>query len=77
MTGLDDSTLVAYVDDELDAEQARAVETALAGDPEARSRVQVFRETAALVRAQILQQAGIAILAQANALPQTALALLQ
>ncbi len=51
MTGLDDSTLVAYVDDELDAEQARAVETALAGDPEARSRVVVFRETAALVRA--------------------------
>lgn len=34
-------------------------------------------ETAALTRAQILQQAGIAILAQANALPQNALALLQ
>lgn len=34
-------------------------------------------ETAALTRAQILQQAGVAILAQANALPQTALALLQ
>lgn len=34
-------------------------------------------ETAALTRAQILQQAGVAILAQANALPQNALALLQ
>ena len=34
-------------------------------------------ETAALTRAQILQQAGTAILAQANAAPQTVLALLQ
>jgi flagellin len=34
-------------------------------------------ETAELTRAQILQQAGVAILAQANASPQTALALLQ
>ena len=34
-------------------------------------------ETAALTRAQILQQAGIAILAQANAAPQSVLALLQ
>lgn len=34
-------------------------------------------ETAALTRAQILQQAGISILAQANALPQNVLALLQ
>jgi flagellin len=34
-------------------------------------------ETANLTRAQILQQAGVAMLAQANALPQTALALLQ
>jgi flagellin len=34
-------------------------------------------ETANLTRAQILQQAGIAILAQANAAPQTVLALLQ
>lgn len=34
-------------------------------------------ETAALTRAQILQQAGIAILAQANAAPQNVLALLQ
>ncbi len=34
-------------------------------------------ETAALTRSQILQQAGVAILSQANALPQNALALLQ
>src|SRR5262249_10588729 len=34
-------------------------------------------ETATLTRAQILQQAGIAILAQANAAPQSVLALLQ
>lgn len=34
-------------------------------------------ETAALTRAQILQQAGVSILAQANALPQNVLALLQ
>ena len=34
-------------------------------------------ETAALTRAQILQQAGIAILAQANAAPQSVLGLLQ
>tara|TARA_R110001592_G_scaffold92445_1_gene269414 strand:+ start:336 stop:2057 length:1722 start_codon:yes stop_codon:yes gene_type:complete len=35
------------------------------------------KETATLVKAQILQQAGLAITAQANALPQSALALLQ
>ena len=34
-------------------------------------------ETAALTRAQILQQAGVAMLSQANAQPQTVLALLQ
>ena len=34
-------------------------------------------ETAALTRAQILQQAGVAMLAQANSLPQLALSLLQ
>ena len=34
-------------------------------------------ETAALTRAQILQQAGTAVLAQANAAPQNVLALLQ
>ena len=34
-------------------------------------------ETAELTRTQILQQAGAAMLAQANALPQNALALLR
>ncbi len=34
-------------------------------------------ETAALTRGQILQQAGVAVLGQANALPQTALTLLR
>ncbi|TPW13313.1 MAG: flagellin [Halothiobacillaceae bacterium] len=34
-------------------------------------------ETAALTRAQILQQAGVSMLAQANSLPQLALSLLQ
>jgi flagellin len=46
----------------------------------ARSRIQdadFAAETANLTRAQILQQAGVAMLAQANAAPQTALALLQ
>lgn len=46
----------------------------------ARSRIQdadFAAETARLTRAQILQQAGTAMVAQANALPQTALALLQ
>ncbi len=35
------------------------------------------QETANLTKAQILQQAGVAVLSQANALPQTALALLR
>lgn len=46
----------------------------------ARSRIQdadFAAETANLTRVQILQQAGVAMLAQANALPQTALALLR
>jgi flagellin len=34
-------------------------------------------ETAALTKAQIMQQAGVAMLAQANQLPQTVLSLLQ
>jgi len=45
----------------------------------ARSRItdaDFVRESANLTRAQILQQAGIAMLSQANALPQTALSLL-
>ncbi len=46
----------------------------------ARSRIQdadFAMETASLTRAQILQQAGIAMLAQANQLPQQVLQLLQ
>ena len=46
----------------------------------ARGRIQdadFAMETANLTRAQILQQAGVAMLSQANALPQSALALLQ
>ena len=46
----------------------------------ARSRIQdadFAAETAALTRNQILQQAGVAMLAQANALPQTVLSLLR
>ena len=46
----------------------------------ARSRIQdadFAAETAALTRAQILQQAGVAMVSQANSLPQTALSLLQ
>ncbi|MEY2908158.1 MAG: hypothetical protein RLZZ602_681, partial [Pseudomonadota bacterium] len=46
----------------------------------ARSRIRdadFAAETAELARAQILQQAGISVLAQANAQPQNVLALLQ
>jgi flagellin len=46
----------------------------------ARSRIRdadFAQETAALTRGQILQQAGTAILAQANALPQNVLSLLR
>ncbi|MDN5851123.1 MAG: flagellin [Nitrococcus sp.] len=46
----------------------------------ARSRIRdadFAAETARLTKAQILQQAGVSVLSQANALPQTALALLQ
>ena len=46
----------------------------------ARSRIQdadFASETAALTRAQILQQAGVSILSQANSLPQSVLGLLQ
>ena len=46
----------------------------------ARSRIQdadFAQETALLTRAQILQQAGVSVLSQANVLPQNALALLQ
>ena len=46
----------------------------------ARSRIQdadFAAETAAMTRSQILQQAGVAMVSQANALPQSVLSLLQ
>jgi len=48
---LDDITLVAYVDGELDLDQTRAVEQALVHDPEAQLKVRRMRETGALLRA--------------------------
>ncbi|HEX7700408.1 MAG TPA: flagellin, partial [Kofleriaceae bacterium] len=39
--------------------------------------VDVASETASLTKSQILSQAGLAVLAQANKMPQSALALLQ
>ena len=47
---LDDSTLVAYVDGELDDASVSEVESVLASDPAARSLVQVFRETSRVLR---------------------------
>jgi anti-sigma factor RsiW len=51
MPELDDNTLVAYVDGELDAATAREVERALEGSPAARNTVAKLRASAALVRA--------------------------
>jgi anti-sigma factor RsiW len=48
---LDDNTLVAYVDGELDAATAREVERALETSPAARNTVAQLRTSAALVRA--------------------------
>lgn len=48
---LSDEILVAYADGELDPEMVRQVAKALETDSEARKKVRVFRETAALVRA--------------------------
>ena len=47
-----DSMLVAYVDGELDPATAQKVEALLATDARASERVRVFRETAAMLRAQ-------------------------
>ena len=47
---LDDTTLVAFVDGELEPLAARAVEEALQRDPVAAARAQVLRESAALLR---------------------------
>jgi anti-sigma factor RsiW len=46
-----DPLLVAYVDGELDASTAQEVEAMLASDPRARRHVEMFRETASLLRA--------------------------
>jgi anti-sigma factor RsiW len=46
-----DLRLSAYVDGELDAEQAREVERQLASDPQARETVRIHRETTELLRA--------------------------
>ena len=57
----------------------RAGETTVTNLSDARSRIQdadFAQETAKLTKFQILQQAGISVLSQANALPQSALGLL-
>src|SRR5260221_2133346 len=50
MMRLDDSTLVSFVDGELDAAAIREVALALESDPEAAEKVRQFRISAALVR---------------------------
>jgi flagellin len=60
--------------------QARYLEASYESNSAARSRVMdadFAQETANLTRAQILQQAGTAMLAQANAMPQNVLSLLR
>ena len=48
---LDDATLVAYVDGELDCEAVHAVEENLMRDPEVGAKVDAMRDIAALARA--------------------------
>jgi flagellin len=58
----------------------RSLQTAAENLSASRSRIMdadFAAETAALTRAQILQQAGVSVLAQANAAPQSVLQLLQ
>lgn len=49
MSTLDEETLLAYVDGQLDPARAAEVEARLAEDPEARETVRIFRESAALL----------------------------
>jgi anti-sigma factor RsiW len=48
---IDDATLAAYVDGELDPAQLREIDRLLTGDPQARYKVRRMRETTALLRA--------------------------
>jgi anti-sigma factor RsiW len=50
MTRFDDDVLMAYVDGELDEPTARQVEAAIREDPETRRRVDLLRQSAAVVR---------------------------
>ena len=64
----------------LNSADLQQAQDTLAACTKARSRIMdadFAAETANLTRASILQQAGISVLAQANALPQQTLALLQ
>jgi anti-sigma factor RsiW len=45
-----DHLLMAYADGELDEAMAREVERRLVNDPEARARVEFYRETTSLIR---------------------------
>ena len=47
---MDDHTLMAYVDGELDAAQVQEVEAELATEPEVRQRVRAFRDSSTLAR---------------------------
>ncbi len=51
MTRIDDDLLMAYADGELSPEETARIEKLLARDAEARERVRLYRETAALARA--------------------------
>lgn len=50
MSRVDDVMLMAYVDGEIDAETAREIEAALAGDPVLAARVQYLRSSAMMAR---------------------------
>lgn len=50
MTDIDDITLMAYADGELDEEKRRAVEKAISDDPEAKATVEKYRRSADLLK---------------------------